>query len=58
MHENAHQRTGEEQQPRQPRQHEPEMRPMLGDEIEPADHEKPDQHDGGARGVLHPEVSL
>jgi hypothetical protein len=50
MHEDVHQRAGEDQQERPIPQVRDEMRPMLGHQIEPADRQKADQHEVRARG--------
>ena len=51
MHEEMHQRAGEQEQPGKPSQ---EMRPMLGDEVETGKDEKSDKNDvcAGDRGTL------
>jgi hypothetical protein len=50
MHEEVHQRAGEEKQPGKPGDHQPEMRPMPGEEKEPAEDEKAHENDVGTRG--------
>jgi hypothetical protein len=50
MHKEVHQRAGEQKQPGKPGNHQPEMRPMLGEEKEPAEDEKADENDVGPRG--------
>ena len=50
MHEQMHQRTGEKQQPGQPGQHKPKMRPVFGEEIKSAENTKTHENDVSAGG--------